>query len=290
MLTSFFKLNGKPRELLKQEDLISHLEISNDVRNVLYIPDTLSVRTSNASNPFVKKSFNNVSFSQTTVTGAIFRECKFEDCLFVGTSFVNCEFHKCSFKGCNPHRVTFENTYIDPSVFEGMLDPVKYSNIGMRLFQHLYDNSMDMRQREFANSAEFNRSKWKRYVLNHEYRGWNKMKPRYWVEWIANYSFYAIAGYGIRARFIFAWAFVVMFMSLGINYCYWQSFNVLGKNGAVSEREFITVLYYTATIPYGVGELTPASSIGRIFFLGEAILGFVILSVFVTWLVKRALR
>ena len=62
------------------------------------------------------------------------------------------------------------------------------------------------------------------------------------------------------------------------------------REGRRCRREFVEVLYYTATIPSGVGDFTPASDIGRLIFLGEAFLGLVIVSLFVTWLVKRALR
>ena len=290
MLVDFFKLNAPFTVFHDKDQLTGILANSNDLRNVLFQPSTLTVDTPNASNPFIGKTFTNVSFSKTEISGVIFRNCTFEDCLFIGTKFVNCEFHGCSFTGCNSHRVEFKNTYIDPSVFEGMLNPVEHWNIGMHLFQQLYDNSMEMRQREFANSAEFNRYKWKRYVLNHRHSGWRKKDPRYIMEWLTNYLFYILAGYGIRSKFLAAWALIAVAGSLGVNFLLWDSLDVVGKDGTTGEREFIKVLYYTATIPGGVGDFTPASDIGRLIFLGEAFFGLVIGSLFVTWLVKRALR
>ena len=165
----FFRLEGDYDTLNSEEELTNHLRRSTDLRNVLFFPETLAPHTRNEDNPFVGKTFTNVSFSHTRISGVIFRNCKFVKCLFIGTRFVDCEFHSCSFEGCNPYRVEFKNTYIDPRVFEGMLDPVKYSNIGMYLFQNLYENSTERNQLEFVRSAEFNRYKWSRYVLNYRY-------------------------------------------------------------------------------------------------------------------------
>ena len=216
--------------------------------------------------------------------------CAFVDCLFIGTRFISCEFHECTFKGCNPHKVVFEDTYIDPAVFEGMLDPVEHWNIGINLYQQLYNNSTQMHQREFAETAEFIRSKWRRYVLNHRYSGWKKTEPQYLFEWLANYLFYVLAGYGIRSKFLAAWASVVLAVSVGVNFLLWDFLSIAGRDGSVEERDFVKALYYTATAPVGVGDLTPASDIGRLIFLCEAFFGLIVVSLLVTWLVKRALR
>lgn len=290
MLADFFKLNHPFTVFENQLRLTDILANSNDLRDVLFRPDTLvPTDTTIANSPFTGKTFTNVSFSKTEISGVIFRNCTFVDCLFIGTRFVDCEFHDCTFTGCNPHKIVFKNTYVDPCVFEGMLDPVKHSNIGIRLFQQLYENSTEMRQSEFANSAEFNRYKWRRYLLNYRYRGWKKKNLQYIMGWLTNYLFYILAGYGIRSKFLAAWASIAVAVSMGVNFLWWDSLSVVGKAGPVEEREFIKVLYYTATIPVGVGDFTPASNVGRL-ILGEAIFGLIIVSLFATWLVKRALR
>ena len=291
MLTNFFKLNSPFTVFESQLDLTNPLRNSNDLRDVLFQPDTLGPPdTTTADSPFTDKTFTNVSFAKTTITGVVFRGCAFVDCLFIGTRFVDCAFHDCTFKGCNPHKVVFKDTYIDPAVFEGMLDPVEHWNIGIYLFQQLYNNSTETRQREFANTADFNRSKWNRYLLNHRYSGWKKIKPEYIIRWLTNYLFYILAGYGIRSRFLAAWTFLVVAGSIGGNFLLWDCLGVVGRDGVAGEKEFITVLYYTATIPSGLGDFTPTSDVGRSVFLGEAFLGLVVVSLFVTWLVKRALR
>lgn len=291
MLKDFFKLNSPIKVFKDEEELTKSLRNSNDLRNVLFQPDTLGPPdTTNRDSPFTGKTFTNVSFAKTTITGVIFRDCSFIDCLFIGTHFVSCEFHRCTFKGCNPHKVVFKDTYINPSVFEGMLHPVEHSNIGINLFQQLYNNSTQMHQPEFADTAEFNRSKWLRYNLNYQYPGWKKKDPKFISEWLKNYLFYILAGYGIRSKFWVAWGSIVLVISVAVNFFSWDCLRITGRDGLVVEREFIKALYYTVTIPVGVGDLTPASGIGRLIFLGEAFWGLVVLSLFVTWLVKRAMR
>ena len=273
MLTDFFKLNSPFNVFTTEVQLTTFLRNSIDLRDVLYQPSTLSpVRSDNPANPFFGKTFTNVSFSKTRITGVVFRDCNFVDCLFIATRFADCEFHGCTFTGCNPYKVIFENTYIDPSVFEGMLDPVKYWNIGIHLFQQLYDNSTKMHQREFANSAEFNRYKWTRYVLNFRYPGWKKRNLKYISGWLSNFLFYAVAGYGIRSKFLAAWAFISGAGSVTANYIWWDTLSIVGRDGPVKGRGIIEVFYYTITIPVGVGDFTPASDAGKLIFAGEAML------------------
>lgn len=290
MLENFFELNQPYTEFESQQLLKQRLVNSNDLRDVLFRPECLRLEAPEEGKLFEDKTFTNVSFSKTTISGLIFRRCDFIDCLFIGTIFIGCEFHTCSFTGCNPFRVTFTNTYIDPSIFEGMLDPGKYSNIGMSLFQNLYDNSSEMRQREFASAAEFNRYKWKRYVLNHKRSEGEVARSQYLKEWLTNCLFYIFAGYGIRSKFILFWALIAVVSSIGLNFFLWDALEVTAKNGAVADRAIVGVIYYTATIPYGVGELTPASDLGQLIFLGEAFCGFAVITLFVTWLLKRVMR
>ena len=301
MLTNFFRLNAPTDGPIKvfncQQDFTDFLINAKGVVDAQFQPGTLTlVDPETQDNLFSRdlfsdKAFTNVSFLGTTISGITFKDCVFIDCLFIGTRFVDCEFHDCTFKECNPHKVVFENTYIHPSVFEGMIDQVKHSNIGMHLFQQLYKNSMDMHQREFANAAEFNRQKWVRYVLKYNYCRRKKKKDFEYIRtWLINVLFYVLAGYGIRSKFWIVWAFIVAIASVGVNFFCWDSLNVVGKDGPVGERSLISVVYYTATIPGGFGDFTPASDMGRLIFLGEAFFGLFIVSLFVTWLVKQALR
>ena len=290
MLEHFFKLNSPFTVFQTERELVGRLLNSNDLRDVLFQPNKLGPpNTTRPNNPYTGKTFANVSFSKTIISGVTFRDCAFEDCLFIGTRFENCEFRHCTFRGCNPHKMVFAGTHIDPSVFEGMLDPVKHSNIGMDLFQQLYNNSREQNQPEFANTAEFNRNKWSRYVLNRRYNG-AKTTPQYIVPWLSNFLFYILAGYGIRSKFLAAWAFIVIAGSIVVNFLFWDFLGVVEKDGTAATGEFVDVLYYTATIPAGVGDFTPTSQVGKLIFLGEIFIGLTLFALFATWLVKRTLR
>lgn len=309
MLTDFFKLNRGFRTISTLEDLLDRLATSNGLRDILFEPSELRLLTCTAPTVFYDKKFTNVSFSKTTITGITFRNCEFIDCLFLGTRFVDCRFHDSTFTGCNPHRVEFEGTYIDPSVFVGMLDKRQHSNIGINLFHQLYVNSMKISQREFAITAEFNRHKWRRYSLDYkerqrkeklacQFRGrrlsrqylGQRFNRQYLGQWLSNISSWLFLGYGIRFRFVFFWMLTLAVISLATNFTFWEHLSVMARDGQPAERGLVETLYYTATIPSGLGDFTPASDAGRIVFLIEGFFGFAIVSLFATWLVKRCLR
>ena len=286
MLADFFKLNAPFTVIEDHDKLTSVLRISSGLDSVLFRPDNLATEhLNNQRNLFTNKTFNNVSFAKTRICGITFR-----DCLFIGTQFINCEFHDCNFKGCNPFKIEFTNTYIDPAVFEGMLDSVDHWNIGISLFQQLYKNAMDMHQRDFARTAEFNENKWRRYLLTHRNPGWMKARPQFIVRWLINVLFYIFAGYGIRARFLLLWAIVLASGSVSTNFFLWDNLGVVGRDGVSPARNVIGVLYYTVTTFARFGDLTPGSDVGKLVFVVETFLGIVLLSLFVAWLIRQALR
>ena len=220
------------------------------------------------------------------MSGIIFRNCKFVDCLFIGTRFIDCEFHRCTFVTCNPHKVEFINTFIDPAVFEGMLDIVEHWNIGIHLFQALYKNAAETQQRKFLRTAEFNLNKWERYVLNHRYPGWSKFKQEQGVEWLMNLLSYIAFGYGIRAKFLIFWVIFVAIASVGINYFLWDILRVIRRDGSISEKGIVEVIYYTGTILGGFGDLSPGSDVGKLLLLVQLGFGLLLVSLFVRWLIR----
>lgn len=290
MLKKFFELNSPITIFETPERLIEHFDTSDHLRNVLYEPSELDLPR--PKNVFRKLRFTNVSFAKTEIRNVEFRNCIFEDCLFTGTKFINCEFHRCTFQGCNPHKIVFENTYIDPKVFEGMLDPKKYSNIGIHLFQQLFTNAENTHQRDFAHTAEFNFNKWKRYHLNYERRTKRLSFWAYVQEWLPNLLYYSIAGYGIRTKFFASWTASALIILFLVNFTLWDRFEISQGDGNIANGGIIDVFYFSvitmATV--GFGDLTPSSSLGRFAVACEAIIGLILLSVFATILIKRLVR
>ena len=291
MLTNFFKLNGECDRFDNHDKLTSAFRNSNELRNVIFLPDRLTLNDLGVPRTyFTDKTFDNVSFSKTLISGITFRRCTFKDCLFIATQFIDCEFHECTFLGCNPHKIVFKETYIDPSIFKGMLNKKEHSNIGIYLFQQLYKNAMDTGQPKYARTAEFNMRKWERYALDYKYPGWKKLHRSCFPEWTTNVVAYILVGYGIRARFWLSWAILVGMASISANYIWWDCLEVAGPNGQGVARTLVDVLFYTASTLGGFGNLSPGSTVGRLVFVIEAGFGLIILGLFLRWIVRLALR
>ena len=287
----FFQLSGNPDKFFEQEDVFRILRNSPGLQDVEYRGDTLEPpNVPIAKSPFKDKTFRNVSFKDTIIRGIIFEDCKFIRCLFTAAQFVDCAFYNCEFKNCSPHKVRFTNTYINPSVFEKMLDKTDDSNIGINLFHQLYQNSTEMQQFQFASTAEFNRQKWLRYHLNYKFREGKVPRSEYRKEWLSNYLSYLFTGYGVRFKFVAIWTGIFVIGSFVLNLVLWDCMNIVGRNGPSDNIEVVQVLYYTATILPGIGDLTPTSNLGKILFVIEMIFGFLVFSIFMRWLVRRAVR
>lgn len=291
MLNDFFTLNGECDRFDDYAQFMSAFRNSNEIRNVIFLPGTLTLGDLDAPRTFFEdKTFNNVSFSKTAITGITFRRCTFEDCLFIATQFINCEFHECIFSGCNTHKIEFKDTYIDPSIFVGMIDKKRYSNVGIHLFQRLYRNAIDTEQPEYSRTAEFNMRKWERYDLDYKYRSRRMSGKSYFRRWTTNILAYILVGYGIRARFWLFWAILVSSLSVSANYIWWDCLDVAGPNGQGVGRTFVGVMFYTASTFGSFGNLGPGSTIGRLAFMTEAGVGLFIVGLFLRWLIRLALR
>ena len=287
----FFKLSGNTAKFFEQEEVFKILRNSPGLQDVEYRGDSLErPNVPIAQSPFKDKTFRNVSFKDTKIRGIVFENCKFVQCLFTATQFVDCAFYNCEFKICSPHKVRFINTYINPSVFEGMLDESDDSNIGINLFHQLYENSTQMQQFEFANTAEFNRQKWRRYHLNYKFRKGKLSRIEHGKQWLSNYLSYVFTGYGLKFKFVAIWASLFAVGSFLWNLVFWDCMNVVGRDGPSNGRDLVEVFYYTATIVTGVGDLTPTSDPGRVMFVIELIFGFLVISIFMRWLLRRAVR
>ena len=293
MLTNFFQLNPSEnmRTVRQPCEFISMLRNAAHLKDVIFEPRTLhSEDLGDQRTIFTDKTFENISFSKTDICGIMFNRCTFIDCLFVDTSFTDCEFHGCSYKGCNPHKIELKNTYIDPVLLEDMIDKTDYANIGVYLFQQLYKNAMEMEQRKFARTAEFNLHKWERYILNYKRRHKQIGKAQHRKEWLRNYLFYLFAGYGLQFKFFATWTLVITGILFAMNYFLWYSLGIVRPDNIEQEREIITVLYYTVTTLGRFGDLAPGSGFGRALFLVETFFGLMIVALFLTWLGKQVWR
>lgn len=290
MLDKFFQLNHSDdmKEVAKAGELIEMLQNADHVKDIVLKAESLKKEDlGDRKEIFTKKTFENISFSRTDIIGIRFNECTFKDCLFVGTRFVDCGFRKCSFNGCNPHKIEFNNTYIDPNVFKNTLDTKEHANIGVYLFQQLYKNATEMEQHKFARVAEFNFNKWQRFLLNYKFRKNEISRTQYCFEWLPNWLFHRIAGYGLQFKQFAMSAIIVASVFIAINYVLWNHLGVVGPDHVAQERGIVIVIYYTVTMLGRFGDLAPGSGIGRILFLFETFFGLVFVALFLTWLGKQ---
>lgn len=290
MLKDFFKLNGTTGTFKTQDELLTHLKRSNNLKNTIYKPAVLD--HIEPANKLRNNSFTNVSFSKTTFRSLIFRNCQFEDCLFIGVIFEDCEFHDCSFIGCNPYKAKFVRTYIDPAVFKSMLDPSSHSNIGVTLFQNLAVNSHERRQMEFANTAEYYFRVWKRYQLAYEYKEKQISWKTYLRKLIPDYSYFLFAGYGLRSLHFIIWTCLLFMLMTIINHKLWKSFAMKGQYGDYNEPEIVVSFYYTVVTltTLGFGDITPTSSFGMLSAGIESLIGIIWLAVLASIIIKRIVR
>jgi hypothetical protein len=290
MLQDFFKLNGQPGKITSQDDFITHFERSDSLINVEYMPDSLEL--GKGKNKLRDLKFINVSFSHTRIKDVIFRNCRFEDCLFIGTVFDTCEFHNCSFVNCNPYKADFVNTYIDPSVFAHTLGPKNHVNIGVGLFQQLLKDSVENRQPEFAQTAEYYFRKWKRFLMEDEHRKHIINHGSFYLKWIPNLLHDWVAGYGLKTlRFLVSSTIFLVLITL-FNHWMWSNFGMRGPDSAISDRSLVKTFYYTINTitTLGYGDITPSSSIGMTITGIESLFGIVWLAILAHIIIKKVIR
>ena len=297
MTDPFFRLEQptQPHENIKDLNVAAELQTalsnSNDLRNAIYWPPTLAPEELKVHRSFfTKKTFTNVSFKDTHISGFEFRQCHFRDCLFIDAVFDNCEFHQCTFEGSNPHKKTLNKTYIDPTSFEGIVNKKNYSNVGIHLFHELYDNAIKTNQPRFARAAEFNMRKWERYDFDRKHPKLCKFKGVQFFEWLANVLSWIFVGYGIRAKFWMAWASFFCALAVLINYIFWDSLAITDATNTIVQRDLIDVCFYTLTTFGAFNVLAPTSDIGKIVFVGQTGFGLFVFALFVRWLLRLAMR
>lgn len=290
MLENFFKLNGKVGKIESEEELLSHLERSDNLKNVLYIPETFSPKR--PKNRLRNKTFVNVSFSKTSFINIEFTGCHFTDCLFLGSTFENCELHDCTFESCNPYKAQFRKTYINPEIFSGMLNPKEHSNIGTYLFQQLLYNATESRQTAFAQAAEYHFRKWMRYQLAYDLKNNNLTFCKYLKKWVPDILYDIFAGYGLKTRPFLFWSSLIFLSILFVNHYCWEYFKMTNQGNSLPESHIITSFYYTViTIStLGYGDITPTSHFGMAMAGFEALFGLLWLSILASIIIKRVAR
>lgn len=290
MLSNFFKLNEPSVAVSSEEDLLDLLMSSDYIKGVLYSPGTFSPPT--PKNRIIGKTFENVSFSKTSLYHVTFRNCIFRDCLFIASQIKDCEFHDCTFDHCNTHKINIVNTYVDPEKFSRMLDPEKHANIGVHLFQQLLRNASNTQQRQFRDSAEFHFRNWQRHQWRYDYR---TGKIRIWEflrKWTPEWSYFLIAGYGLRSKFFLIWTIGFLSVVVFVNHLCGPKLEISTSGNSIPDTTLIQSIYFSlVTITtLGYGDFVPTSQLGMGIVTVEAVLGILWIGILAAIIIRRVVR
>ena len=296
MLRDFFRLNSGSVPLFSTQDLVNHFANSNELRNALFQPDELRDQPNHL---FRDRCFYNVSFSKTAVSNVTINRCRFEDCLFIGSVFEHCEFHDCKFINCNFHKVTFSSCYIDPStIYLDKCYRKTHTNVGTHLFQELLVNSKLRHQAKFADAAELQFRRWRRWQRAFEAKREKEAKRRNWV-WLKKRGFVCkellvdlTIGYGIKPiNFVISSVILLLAMSAIVDVS-WASLGLVNGDVPVERDGYLHSIYYTTVVitTLGFGDLTPSLAVGRFLSLLYSLFGVVWLSVLAAMVIRKVVR
>jgi hypothetical protein len=296
MLTNFFRLNGTTQDITTNEDFLKHFKTTTEMRNVVLNFDPLELPE--PQNRLKQLRFINVSFSKKTIQGLSFTECEFEDCLFISSIWVNCKFDSCRFRGCNTYRMQINNTYIDPRSFVNMLDPKRYTNIGIDLFEKLLKNYRDNGHIDFIPTAEFEYRKWKRFRLMYPRpdAGWNTLSFRKKIErscsLISQLFFEYTAGYGWKISRFFGTSVFAFLCIFSINLIFWEQMSLKANDAILQNKDPLTILYFSIMLmsTLGFNSINPQSGLGMALVSLEALAGPVWISILAALIIKKAIR
>ena len=287
MLTRFFSLDEPYREI-DENDLRAHLDVSRDLRRVLYKP----IKWLSSPSRFNNMNFEIVSFSKTEFSEVTFVGCTFTDCLFIGSKFVKTEFHRCKFVNCNFYKASFDGCYIDPRAFTfNKLYRAIASNVIVETYQRLYDNSSKAGQVDFARYADFEFRRWKRWQLRYDFRSGKMKRLEYVSRYATNFAYEWLAGYGYRPFRFVLWT-LVLFSGVACCNRVLLSGSLVHQGVPIGEMTLSTAIFYTYSIMtvLGFSTIVPASGLAQVLTVAEALLGVGWLGIFTSLLVKRFIK
>ena len=283
MTANLFKLEGVRVDSLN--DFIER-EVDNEFKNILYYPDCFK---SKGREPIVmnESKFSEVSFKDTDFENVRFIDCVFEKCLFIGASITNCEFTNCTFIDTNTAKLKIKGCLLDPVMFDGNFDLVDDSNIAIDLYHSLYKNSSETHQPEYAVESLYRMKVAESKQLDSKSRRKQINRKEYLKEKLKHWMHDFVSGYGLRVGKVFRFLLIVISIFTLLNYSL--------KSFIFNEAESLSLVdafYFTCVTitTLGYGDIAPTSQIGRFLIVIQVLVGFVVISLFLSATAKRALR
>lgn len=302
MMDDFFKLDGNSedhKEIATEKEFYTLLKHSKDLRDAMYMPDSVGDGSDFSTKKIEGTSFTNFSFKGTKFYKITFISCNFSNCILAWCSFFECEFIDCEFINANFHKSEFVQCLADPLQFRKAICWKEWSksNIAVHLFDRLFRNAEETYRHDHARHARYQYRKWDTRLMRQKYFTQKpyaisdmQFFPSYIWQLIYKWTF----GYGYRARnfvITFICTYLVAFV---VNYKFWGKYDMKSKDVYISSFDADSVnmasnLFYTvdATTKLIDSQMQPTSDFGMSMLTAQSVLTFVLLSALITILANR---
>lgn len=278
-----FKVEG---ERVDSRDEFLRLEKNGSWTNLLYYPEKFS---SDSRSPIVfsDKRFVDVSFKDTDFFRVSFVRCRFDRCLFASASFKECQFVDCEFFDTNTSKLRVTQCLFNPKDFDKNFDLVGDTNIAIDLYHALYKNASEEHQPEYAIESLYRMKQAESAHLASRRKRGKINQWQYLTAFFGHWIYDFVSGYGFRPSRVVRLLFLVVGFFSALNF--FLDKYIVGPTDSLS---VIDSLYFTVVTvtTLGFGDIAPLTPIGRLFVTFQALLGFVVMSLFLAAVASVALR
>jgi Ion channel/Pentapeptide repeats (9 copies) len=288
MLANFFELNrvAQIKQIADLAAMAAHFHNAGSLENAELMK---GLHQRAPKRLFHSKLFRNVRFSHSRFEKITFTKCTFIDCLFIGAEFHDCEFHQCRFENCNTYKFKLDHVYLDPRSFK--LDAAyrkSAANVGLDLYQTLFQNAQDASQTAHASYGDIARRRWRRYQLQRDQREGHSVRWTIFANAVADWT--SAYGYG-PARF-FLLSVVVFILLATIAQSFWIQMGVKQNGSEVVVSSFVDTVYYCMLLitSLGFSDLVPTTLFGKALAVFYALFGISWMALFTAILIKRIIR
>lgn len=283
MAANIFKINGQRVDSFEDFMLA---EKENVWSNLLFYAEDFR-SSKGAYFTFEKKSFTLISFKDTVFYKIRFIRCVFESCIFMGATFNECEFTDCVFKNTNTNKIKLNSCLIDPKSFDDNFDLKSDTNIAVNLYQSLYKNASREYQSEHALYSLYNMKNAEYHHLNSKLHRGVITKKEYILKKLFYYLHDFISGYGLKTFKVLRLLILILSIFSYINFSFSEIIFKEGSGLSIIDSVYFTCVTITTL---GYGDITPYTDFGKILISLQALLGFVVLSLFMASVINRAVK